>query len=610
MSQSGFAITGWDRLGRRGPLRGRVVARVAAALLVAALLGCSSGDVSRLEREKYPIPRDAEVSEAEPGPYGGVFVRAASQQPKTFNPLVAQDAYSSQAIGRFLNGLTTYHPVKQEVVPELARSWDISEDKKTITMRLRRGVRWSDGEPFTAEDVVFTFEALFDERYPNRYQGQYTIGGEPIGVEKVNEHTVRFTTSRPYSPFLYVIGFIGILPRHVLYEAYKSGDLLQAWSIRTALRQPERLVGTGPFRVRSFQPGQRIVFEPNPHYWRVDREDKRLPYIDYLITRYVQDRNTQTVLFASGQTDIASISPGDVVGVRENADLHGYTVHERGPASGIHFIWFNQKPGTDEDGEPYVAPHKLDWFTNKRFRQALMYGFNRQGLADSLYFGRASPLHSIISPANKRWYNPDVPKYRYDPERAREILRSEGFRLDEKGRLRDSDGNRVTFRVFASEGDETVPRILSAFRENMTRLGIRVRIRYLDFGTLVARVSRHHRYEAAMMGFTGGPDPSGGRSIYLSSGRLHVWNPEQEEPHTEWEARVDQLVRASERTFDSDKRVKYVQRMQGIFSEQVPLLYLLTPHEYTGLKDKWQNVRIPSMGSAIWNIDELYLGAE
>ena len=102
------------------------------------------------------------------------------------------------------------------------------------------------------------------------------------------------------------------------------------------------------------------------------------------------------------------------------------------------------------------------------------------------------------------------------------------------------------------------------------------------------------------------PDPSGGRSIYLSSGRLHVWNPEQKEPRTDWEARVDELVRASERTFDPQERVEHVHRMQAIFSEQVSLLYLLAPHEYTGLKDKWRNVRIPSMGSAMWNIDELY----
>ncbi len=578
-------------------------------LLALAGTGCK-GEIPGVERPEYSLPLDVDISSNEPGRYGGIFVTAESQQPRTFNPLVAEDAYSSEAIGRFLNGLTFYHPLKEEVVPELARSWEISEDQKSITMHLRRGVRWSDGEPFTASDVMFTFKALFDERYPNRYQGQYTIAGEPIGYEKIDQYTVRFSTARPYSPFLYVIGFIGILPRHVLYDAYEQGELLQKWSIRTAMHQPGELVGTGPFSIRSFRPGQRILYEPNPHYWRADSKGRRLPYVDYLITRYVQDRNTETVLFVSGQIDVSAITPGDVVGVNRNSELHDYTVHHRGPATGIRFIWFNQKPGTNEQGRPYVEPHKLEWFTNKKFRQAVLYGFNREGLISSVYFGRAELLHSIISPANQRWYNPDVRKYPYDPDRARELLASQGFVYGADGNLLDQYGNAVVVDVYASEGDDITPQILSTFRENMRDLGIRVRVRYLDFGTLVARISRHFEYEAAMMGFTGGADPSGGRAIYLSSGRLHLWNPGQEEPHTEWESRVDQLVYASEETFDPDERVEYVHRMQEIFSEELPLLFLLTPHTYVGLKNKWRNVRIPSMGSVIWNIDELYLEPE
>lgn len=589
-----------------------LVRQVLGAFLVLILVtvcGCQEETWS-IQRSRHDLPRDAEVSESRPGHYGGVFVTAESQQPRTFHPLVAEDAYSSQVISLFLNGLTTYHPHKEKVVPELARSWDISADQRTITMYLRRGVRWSDGEPFTADDVIFTFEALFDERYPNRYQGQYTIAGQPIEFAKVDRYTVRFSTAKPYSPFLYVIGFIGILPRHILEKACESGELLQKWSVRTAMHHPEQLVGTGPFRIRSFKPGQRAILEPNPHYWRVDSKGQRLPYVNYLVNRYVQDRNTETVLFASGQIDVASIDPGDVVGVRENEKLHGYKVHHRGPASGISFIWFNQKPGTNDQGQPYVQPHKLKWFTSQEFRQALLYGFNREGLIQSVYFGRAELLHSIISPANQRWYNPDVPKYPYDPARARQVLQEQGFRLSPDGKLYDKSGNRVEFEVYASEGSSTTPQILSTFRENMKALGIKVEIRYLDFGTLVARISRHFEYEAAAMGFTGGVDPSGGRSIYLSSGRLHVWNPGQEEPQTGWEARVDELIRSSEETFDLDERVEYMHRMQQIFSEQLPLLYLLTPHAYAGVKTKWRNVQIPPMGSVIWNIDELYLDPE
>ncbi|MFO7876059.1 MAG: ABC transporter substrate-binding protein [Desulfovermiculus sp.] len=593
------------------PFSGLARHALGAFLVLTLVSACGCQEETRaIQRSRHDLPRDAEVSETRPGHYGGVFVTAESQQPRTFNPLVAEDAYSSQVISQILNGLTTYHPRKEKVVPELARSWDISSDQRTITMHLRRGVRWSDGEQFTADDVIFTFEALFDERYPNRYQGQYTIAGQPIEFEKVDRHTVRFSTAKPYSPFLYVIGFIGILPRHILEKAYESGELLQEWSVRTAMHNPEQLVGTGPFRVRSFKPGQRTIFEPNPHYWRVDSKGQRLPYVDYLVNRYVQDQNTETVLFASGQIDVASIDPGDVVGVRENENLHDYQVHHRGPASGISFIWFNQKPGTNDQGQPYVQPHKLKWFTNQEFRQAILYGFNRQGLIQSVYFGRAELLHSIISPANQRWYNPDVPKYPYDPARARELLQGQGFRLSPDGNLYDQNGNRVEFELYASEGSSTTPQILSTFRENMKALGIEVEIRYLDFGTMVARVSRHFEYEAATMGFTGGPDPSGGRSIYQSSGRLHVWNPGQKEPKTQWEARVDELIRASEETFDLSERVEYMHRMQKIFSEQLPLLYLLTPHAYAGVKNKWRNIKIPPMGSVIWNIDELYLDPE
>lgn len=578
-------------------------------IMILVAFGCQE-EIPRLERSKHKLPRDVEISQSEPGYYGGAFVTADSQQPRTFNPLVAEDAYSSEAISRFLKGLTTYHPVQEKVVPELARSWDIHENGRTITMYLRRGVRWSDGQPFSADDVIFTFQALFDQRYPNRYQGQYTIAGQAIGFEKLDSHTVRFSTAKPYSPFLYVIGFISILPKHILYEAYVNGELLQEWSVRTAMQEPEKLVGTGPFQVRSFKPGQRIIFEPNPHYWRADSQGQRLPYLDYLINKYVQDRNTETVLFASGQVDVASIAPGDVVGVRKNSALHSYHVHHRGPATGISFIWFNQKPGLNEKGEPYVEPYKLEWFSNKKFRQAILHGLNREGLIQSVYFGRAELLHSIISPANQRWHNPDVPKYDYDPERSRELLKEQGFQYTSEAELQDKQGNLVSFEVFASEGSEITPQILSTFRENMRDLGIQVRIRYMDFGTMVARIGRHFEYEAAMMGFTGGADPSGGRSIYLSSGRLHLWNPSQEEPQTKWEAQVDELVYASEETFDLEKRVQHVQRMQEIFAEQLPLLFLITPHAYVGLKNKWNNVHIPSMGSVIWNIDELYLDPE
>ncbi|HLS27071.1 MAG TPA: ABC transporter substrate-binding protein, partial [Opitutales bacterium] len=568
--------------------------------------GCAKPEI-HIEREEYPLPEDVEIADIEPGRRGGLFVLASSTEPKTFNPLVSEDSYSSQAIGQFLSSLVSYDLEEEKVMPRLAREWEISEDRKTFTLHLRRGIKWSDGHPFSADDVVFTFDAVFDERYPNRYQGQYTIGGEPMKYEKLDEHTVRFSTAVPHAPFLYVLGFVAIIPKHILGDAFESGELQRSWTTETALRNPHELVGTGPFRVRSFRPGERIVYEPNPHYWRADSDGTRLPYIDLFINRFVQDPNTEIVLFTSGETDATLIGPTNLVAAEKNADLHDYTIFERGPAPGISFMWFNQKPGVSESGRPFVAPHKLKWFTNKHFRQAILYGFDRQGLVDSLLFGRGDLLHSIISPANQRFYNPDVRKYPYDPERARELLEQEGFRRNANGWLEDEDGNLVEFEILSPEGGESNPQILSSFRQNMLDLGIRIRVSYLDFGTLIARVSRHFEYEMSMMGFTGSPDPSGGSAIYLSSGRLHLWNPEQPEPATEWEARVDELVHAADREFDLEKRVEYVHEMQAVFSEQLPLLYLVVSNGYVGFKNSWENVKIHTMGQISgWELDEYW----
>lgn len=584
--------------------------RMVPALIVLPLLllagGCKRPEI-RIERQNHPLPEEVDIAEIDPGKQGGVFVLASSDEPKTFNPLLAEDSSSVQAIGLFLSPLTTYDMEKEEVIPRLAREWEVSEDKMTITMHLRRGVLWSDGEPFTADDVIFTFDAVFDERYPSRYVGQYTIGGEPIGYEKVDDHTVRFTTAEPHAPFLYVIGFIHIMPEHIHRDAFESGNLQRVWTIETALRRPEALVGIGPFLIHSFRSGERIVYKPNPHYWRADRNGVRLPYVDLLINRFVQDANTEILLFASGQIDASFIGPSNVVAAEQNAELHNYTVSERGPAPGIGFIWFNQKPGVGQSGRPYVAPHKLDWFTNKRFRQAIAYGFNREGLVQSLLFGRGAPLHSVISPANNRWYNPNVTKYPYDPDKAMELLEAEGFRRNQSGWLEDEKGNLVEFEILSPEGGEAYPQIFSSFRQNMLDLGIRIRVNYVDFGTLLARTTRHYEYEASTMGFTGSPDPSGGSSLYLSSGRFHLWNPEQSEPATDWEAEIDELVRAADREFDLEKRVGYVHRMQQIFSDQLPLIYLVASNAYVGVKDQWQNVKIHTMGQiSEWEVDEYW----
>ncbi|MFQ3670888.1 MAG: ABC transporter substrate-binding protein [Verrucomicrobiia bacterium] len=577
-----------------------------AAVVAVTAVGLHPGG-SLPEREFPPLPAGVAVSGQPPGQYGGVLVLSNAGEPTGFNPLVIEDADSAEISRLMFTGLTTVDPVTQETVPALAESWEIGDDLKTYTFRLREGVRWSDGEPITADDVIFTFEAVFDPETPNRYSQQYTIAGERIGVEKLDALTVRFVTPDLYAPFLNDVGFIPILPKHKLGKALREGRLAQAWTIQTGMANPEELVSSGPFRLLSYRPGDRLLLIPNPHYWKADSLGQRLPYVDLVVVKFVKDSNAELVLFATGQTDISGIPGPDVTWVRRGEETYDFTIYDQGPSTSISFIFFNQHPGRNERGEPFVPPHKLAWFTDRRFRQAISHGFDREGIVQGVFFGRATPLHSIIGPGNLRWHNPNTTQFNYDPERARELLAEAGFKRDpNQGPLRDREGNEVEFEVLVPAASATSPQIITSFAENMKDLGIRVRLTTIDFGTMIARTSQTFNYEAGIMGFTGGGDPSGGKAIYRSDGRLHLWHPGQESPATEWEARIDQIMDLSERTFDYAERKELIDELQEIFAVERPLIFLVTPNAYLGIKNKWQNLFKDARGRTVYEMESLW----
>lgn len=595
----------------------------------ALLLSASCSEPPRPERGKYPLPEGVEIAQCEVGKYGGVFVLCSAQEPKTFNPLISPDLYSSQAISLLLSTLVTYDPIKDETVPALAESWTVSPDGKSYTFKIRKGIKFSDGVEITADDVIFTFQAIFAPqtdkngnpildkqtgkpllKYPSRYAGQYTISGEPVKFEKIDSHTVRFTTKTVYAPFLIDIGFIEIMPKHALYKDFEDGTLNEAWSTKTAIDTPEKIVSSGPYMLYNFKPGERMTLCPNPHYWRADKAGNRLPYMDYLIYKFVADANTGTILFATGQCDAASVSANDYAWVKNYANTYDFKIYERGPDTSIQFIWFNLNPNKDEKGKPYVDPVKLKWFSDKRFRQAVMSAIDRDGLIRGVWFGRAQKLNGIISPANKKWHNPNTRKYAYDTNLSMKLFNEAGFKLDREGYLRDSAGNRVKFDFLVAENSQNSTTIATTFVDNMKAVGIEVRLTFLDFGTIVSKIDNTFDYDSALMGFTGGGDPSGGKAIYRSDGFLHVWNPRQKSPATDWEKRVDELMDLQETTLDEAERKKLIFKMQDIFSEELPLLYLITPMSYSGIQSKWRNIKVPPTGSIIWNLDELYDGGE
>lgn len=574
-------------------------------LLVLVLLLSGCGQIKAPVRGEYAVPEDVEVVEdIEVGKYGGIFVTAIPQGPKTFNPLNVTDLYSLRTVERFSGNIVNYDPLNDSAVPSLAKSWEISKDKKTYRFKLRQGILWSDGEPFSVDDVIFTLDAIFDKRYPNRMTDELTVDGEPIGYKKIDKYTLEVSTKKPSAPMLLAMTF-WILPKHKLLKAYEDGSLLKVWTLETAINHPEELVGLGPFKIKSFVPGERLVFEPNPHYWRVDKAGKRLPYINYLIQKYVPDTNTGMVLFATGQLDAAELASRDLPWIRKAAEKYHFNIYERGPSDSIGFFWFNMKPGKNEKGEYYVKPYKLKWFNNKVFRQAISYAIDREGIIKSLLLGQGTPLYSYMGPGRKKWFNPNTKKYLYDPERARKMLVADGFSYNSDRKLVDKDGNAVKFEYMSTEAG--AGEIDPTIKENLDAIGIEMNLIYVDFGTLMDRTSNTFSYEACTMGLGGGaPDPSSSKAIILSSGRMHIWNPEQKSPATKWELRLDRLFMAQDSEFDEKRRIELVHKIDEIFAEQMPLVFLITPNSFVGIKQCWSNLKIPSSGLATWNIDEIY----
>jgi len=597
-------------------------------LLLAAsviLSGCGSEQQRPSTGVVAPIPVDALVVDFPAGEFDSNVVETLAGDLATVNPLVNETMAGSAVIGRILEGLITLDPNTGDVIPNLAKSWEISADNLQYTFHLRRGIHWSDGQPFTADDVLFTWgcffakqldvdsgEPVLDEngrvkyRYSSRSTfGQLINGQEPL-VEKLDDYTVRFTTPEVYAPFLLFGGGEEILPKHVLQVSFDDGTLMDQWSVETAINEPWKIVGLNMFVLESYRPGERIVFAKNPNYWKVNTKGERLPYVARVITKIVQDQNSSNVAFAQGLTDFESIGPDNVAWVKRGEERFDYTVLDMGPSSQTNFIWFNLNPGKDADGVAYVEPYKFEWFSDKRFRQAISHGINREGIVRGVYFDRADILHGYVSPKRKLWYNDAIRKYAYSPETSRELFAEMGFTFA-AGQLKDPLGNAIEFSLMTNSSSGLRVEMATVFKENMAALGIDVELQFLDFNTIINKTSDSFTYEACMLGLGGGaPDPYAGKDILMSGGRLHQWYPQQVEPATEWEARIDALMLEIGRHTNVALRKKYFFEVQEILAEQQPLIFLVSPKDFVGYRNRWQNVDPTPLGGVTWNQESLW----
>lgn len=536
-------------------------------MLAAACLVVTAPAVAQPARPALPDVPNPVVVEAEPGRFGGTFVITSISDPRTFNPVVAQETSSTVPLGYLFEGLVDTNRTTTEVEPNLAESWTVSKDGRTWRFKVRRGIQWTDGRPVTADDVVFTLDAAFTQGVQSSLPDVLTIAGKKIGYKKIDDYTVEFKTDEPFGPFLRTIGF-SVIPKHKLEAALKQGatEFNRTWGVNT---NPRDLVGHGPFVMHAYAPGQRILFVRNSKYWKVDKQGQRLPYLARLVIEIVPNLDAARLKFMARETDAYGARPREFAELRTQQQAGNFTIFDGPPTFSTEFIVFNMNPAG-------VRPPKLAWFQNVKFRQAVSHAVDREAIARQVYAGRATPQYGPVSPANKFFFNPNVRKYPYDLARAEALLREAGFAKGADGLLRDSGGNIVEFTIATNAGNSDREAIGNLVRQDLTKLGMRVTFAPEAFNTLVGKLTGTFNWEAIIIGLTGGLEPHTGQNVWRSTGSLHMWWPRQERPATEWEAEIDRLFDQAATTVDQNKRKQLYNRWQEIVAEQAPIIYFTT----------------------------------
>ena len=546
------------------------------------------------------------------GDHGGRLTIATISEPLTFNMAVSNDAGSSNVLGYLFEGLTETSWLTDEVEPALAESWVRSEDGLTWTFHLRRDVNWHDGEPFTAHDVDFTFNRIiYNDDIPASSRGTFefhyladdgSLQTDRMTVTATGDHTVQITLPVPFAPFLRTLG-TAIYPEHLLAPYVEDGSFASTWGIDT---DPTEIIGTGPFTIASYEPGERLVLQRNPDYWMSDADGNRLPYLDEIIHVIVEDLEAELAAFEDGGSDLHGVLGAEFAGLEPLQADGNFTIHRRGPAFGTTFLAFNVNPGSDPDtGEPRLDPVKAGWFANTRFRQAVAHSIDKDTLIGEVQHGLGYAQWSSISPAAVEFFNPDVRRYEYDPALANKILDELGWTdRDGDGVREDAAGNRIEFTLVTNTGNTVRQRTTEVIHKGMEAIGLAVDYQAIEFGELVGQLTRTYDWETMVIGFTGGPEPHNSINLWHSSGSLHLWQPNQESPATDWEAEIDALFVSAGQELDHEARVAQYHRVQEIVAENVPLVYTTVPERLTAVRNVFGNTTPTLFG--VWDIRYLY----
>jgi peptide/nickel transport system substrate-binding protein len=541
------------------------------------------------------------------GTRGGNLTVALSADPATFNRMLAAGLAGAIIADRLSGDLVHVNRVTFELEPSLATGWSVAKDNRTFTISLRRGLRFSDGSPCTADDVLFTFQVLQDPRTEAAMGDLLRIDGVFPTWTKIDEHTLRLTFPRQVGMGLRALDSIPILPRGHLLKAYQEGKLAGAWGPSVS---PQEVVGMGPFRLQEYQRGGKVVIERNPYYWKKDKSGQALPYLDTIVFIIVPDRNAETLRFQAGELDLMNVLSAENYALLRRPQADGnITLRDLGPGLSHDFFWLNLNSGADRIANAHIDPEKQALFRRSELRLALSHALDREGMARSILLGLGVPQYGPISTGNKIWHNPAIPRADYNPPRAKELLAQIGLRdSDNDGILEYGSGHKpFEILLYTARGIAAREKTAQVIKENLARVGIRVEIQPVPVNELITRIVRSFDYEAVLFGFQQTdvvPDLL--TDLWYSSGRNHFWFPAQAKPDTSWDSEIDALTSRLLVNMDPAVRKSACARIQEVWAREMPAIPTIAPNVLTAWRQRVENVR-PSIlaPQLLWNAEEL-----
>ncbi len=578
-------------------------------------------DISPLKgiTDNIPMPKnitcngiDYMQSQLPDGKFGGSFITSTIGEPKTFNPYNATDATSAELSGIMYDGLLQTNPITGEVIPFLAKSFEILPDKKTYIIHLRKGIKWSDGKEITADDVYFTYkDVVFAGMGEGSARDAMLIDGSLPEITKIDKYTVKFVTPKPFAPFLRNLSN-PILPKHVFSKVTKKGKefFLTYQGVDT---KPENIVYSGAFKLSEYLAGQRLIFTKNPDYYFINKSFKKLPYIDKWIILIVDDMNNQTLKFEAGMTDTLNVNGSLVNRYRELKKHSDFELYNLGASTNTTFIIFNLNNRKNKDGKYYVEPKKQRWFQDKNFRSAIDWAINREDLILNVFSGMAQPLYSA-EPIGSLFINEKIAQgHKKDINHAMKLLKKSGFKIKDKV-LYDKFGNKVEFELLTNAGNTQREAAGVSIKQDLEQIGIKVNFKPVEFNSLIDKTLTTVDFDCIILAFTSNiNEPNSGYNVWTPNGALHIFNKrtnndlKSTDKLLPFELELEHIFNAGALELNFEKRKQIYNRYQEIIADENPLIYLYAPLNISAVRKKVKNVYPTVISGLIHNMSEIYI---